>query len=166
MTFSEKQISFRTESEIKLTSFRPVTFEKYACLRVRIEMEHSLALFPCGILYSYTFSLLYRRRVAALALAQGCNVSLVLLWCYSVLLIIKVSHMSLASPQEHHLTWKGCISALRWRAWERGPCALCSHGALADGGRCPLEAQQPENVGPSKQSGSSSCREYVSSSQI
>ncbi|KAF5919249.1 hypothetical protein HPG69_003889 [Diceros bicornis minor] len=62
--------------------------------------------------------------------------------------------MSLASPQEHHLTWKGCISALRWRAWERGPCALCSHVALADGGRCPLEAQQPENVGPSKQSGS------------
>lgn len=65
----------------------------------------------------------------------------------SVLLIIKVSHMSFASPQEHHLTLQCCNRSLRWRAQE-GVLThwVAAEPSLAAAGPCPLRglaAQRP-----------------------
>lgn len=86
---------------------------------------------------------------------------------YSVLLIIKASHMLFASPQEPHLTLKCCISSLRFRAWKCGVSLLSLWPCGTQTGRqgpCLLEARQHGD--PTEQSGSNFCREYVSRSQI
>lgn len=85
---------------------------------------------------------------------------------YSVLLIIKASHMLFASPQEPHLTLKCCISSLRCRAWKWGVPALPVAMQHSNWQTRPLPIGGRQHGDPTNQSGSNSCREYVSRSQI
>lgn len=159
---SGKQIYSRTEREIELTRFHSVTFEIISGVRDYKQLWFLVTF------YIHATSLYCTDEGYCPTSAQGCkHVFWYCIGVHRVLLIIKVSHMPFPSPQEHHLTLKCCISSLKWRAWEGVP-VLCGHMALM--GRCVPPAYwrsgSMSTLDPTKQSRSSSCKEYVSSSQI
>lgn len=53
-------------------------------------------------------------RATASPLPKVVNMSFAVRWCLQCVTNYKNSHMPFPSPQEHHLTLKCCISALRW----------------------------------------------------